>query len=86
MIHIDEKELARCMCQSQAALLAVLISDIRQGINEPDKVPTPDEITLEDALSELEESAIESIRVNDGEIIRWVGIAAKQANPLLANT
>jgi hypothetical protein len=81
MINIDEKELAHNMSQSQAALLAVLMSDIRANIIKPEEKEA-----LFDALKQLEQAAVDSIQANDGEVISWIGQAAKQANPLLCNS
>lgn len=80
MININENELAQVLEPSQAAMLAVLISDIRANISKPEQ-----EENLMIALKSLERCAVGSIQTNDGEVIHWIGQAAKQMNPLLCN-
>ena len=77
------------LSQSQAAALAVLASNVRDSMQDLlDKstmnCPESNAQVVYDFWQEIENLAIDSIKVNDGEVVKWIGVAAKQMNPLLA--
>lgn len=86
---IDQlKEIAHHCVQSEAAAFAVLAAHVREnaesqmqtGIESADQ-PIHDMIQV---LETLEEVMLASIKTNDGNVVHWIGIAAKQMNPLLS--
>ena len=74
------KELKGMLGQSEAAALAVLAARVRRNGEGLD--PTTKE--AEEFLRDLEGLACESIRDNDGNVVHWIGVAARQMNPLLS--
>ncbi len=83
---LDECRFECYMCQTQAAALAVLCADIRAGIESvesPEVALIPDKAVA--ILSALEKIAIVSINKNDGNVVKHIGHAARQMNPLLMN-
>jgi len=83
MISINEDRLAQSLTQTQAACLAVIISDIRRALSDLGRPQEIEESELEAQLTILEQSCLKSIMQNDGEVVSWIGHAAKLLNPLL---
>lgn len=85
--------LGQYLSQSQAAALAVLVANIRAEVEETRNVGQPQgELVSENDgerevmafCQELEAVACASITRNDGNVVHWIGVAAKQMNPLLS--
>lgn len=94
------KGLSELMAQSDAAALAVIVAHIRKnseelyheqcienqkrspGTNHPDRDENTERCCR--FLQELEAIACSSIARNDGNVVHWIGTAAKQMNPLLS--
>ncbi len=74
-----------CLTQTQAAALAVLASDIRQGMKKLDRELDSQETAVYRFWSGLETNALKALECRDGEVVQHLGRAAKQMNPLLAN-
>lgn len=78
------------MDQSQAAALAVICCDIRENLDEHLQKQPPEKAeqiaSAIDLMTKIEQTAISSIDNNSGNSTRWIGTAAKQLSPLLANT
>ena len=75
------QKLKNNMSPTQAAALAVLVGDIRAGLGDV----TEESQELKLWLINFEETAIQSIKANDGEVAQHIGHAARQMNPLLIN-
>jgi hypothetical protein len=70
------------LAQSEAGALAVLVGHLREKLKtQPDIYKDSEEIGV--FLEDLEQIAINSITTNDGLVAHWIGVAAKQMNPLL---
>lgn len=97
-IEIDLEVLDGAMCQSMAAALAVWASALRENCrkhiervnSELDHESTEHDLGLVKdyealcySLTALEQQACDSISSNDGNVVKWIGQAAKQMNPLL---
>lgn len=92
------KGLSEMLAQSDAAALAVLTAHVRQQHEElrdesrrldQERGEQPREESEEERevcafLQELEAIACNSIARNDGNVVHWIGTAAKQMNPLLS--
>lgn len=85
--------LSGMLAQSDAAALAVLVAHVRANSDElaRERRGAPIDLVEEDQrqmvcafLQELEAIAVNSIRCNDGNVVHWIGVAAKQMNPLLS--
>lgn len=75
-------QLRNILSQSEAGALAVLAGHLKHKIqSEPEIYKATEE--LRTFLDVLEKDAIDSIAINDGQVAHWIGIAAKQMNPLL---
>ncbi len=72
------ESLADIVSQSEAAAFAVLCAHVRQGKDSPESQE------CSAFLKELEMMMCESITHNDGNVVHWIGTAAKQMNPLLS--
>jgi len=87
------KEIGHYLSQSQAAALAVLCANIRSEHNETKTIGNAGSVRVEEDsevdravmsfFQELEAIAVNSIAKNDGQVVHWIGVAAKQMNPLL---
>ena len=82
------KDLAHCCSPSQAAAFAVLCNSVREEVSSRTMsgVPSEDQ-PIEDLIQNLrmmEECMLEAIKRNDVNVVRWIGAAAKQMNPLLS--
>lgn len=81
--------LANGLAQTEAAALAVLAASKRRDMDDnrekqASAVPNPHDQALYDWWLELENVCIKSIQANDGNVVHWIGVAAKQMNPLLS--
>jgi hypothetical protein len=90
--------LGEVFAPSEAAALAVLCAHVRENMEElheyrvqgfqeradEDELPPLLDHAVVDFLSALERAAVETLQNNDGEVVKWIGAAAKQMNPLLS--
>jgi hypothetical protein len=92
--------LGQLFAQSDAAALAVIVAHVRKNNEElyeehcvENQRQNPGAIDPEQSeservgcafLQELEAIACNSIASNDGNVVHWIGTAAKQMNPLLS--
>lgn len=70
-------KLSDCLSQSEAGALAVIASHLRNKVEDEPEV-YKDSAELIVALAAIEDAAICSISANDGNVVKWVGYAAKQ--------
>lgn len=90
----SREDLLRAVCHnmspSEAAALAVLAAHVRSNMDEArmrvTSTPSPsdEDQAAYDFLLLMEERAVGAIQVNDGNVVTWIGHAAKQMNPLLS--
>lgn len=75
------------LSQSQAAAFAVIAANVRKELDET-YPPAPEHAEahrcMTSFLQEIEAQATASIARNDGNVVHWIGVAAKQMNPLLS--
>lgn len=71
------------LSQSEAAALAVLLANLKEQSSDEGGL-TEEAREVLDLVDKLEQLCLESIRRNDGKVVYWIGVAAKQLNPLLS--
>ena len=73
--------------QSELAALAVLVSHVAKRIDSEiaeGSLNAQEDQRVRRFLEEVEDCAVEAIKDKDSSVVHWIGVAAKQMNPLLS--
>lgn len=88
-MQLDINKVLQYFSPTEAAALAVLVDRVRSNMSDSVTSNMSDfereerrDISLK--LEEIEKAALDSIHSNTGRTVMFVGMAAKQMNPLLS--
>lgn len=79
----DFSTIQNYLAPSEAAAIAVIVANARKNLKELSNTFEGREDVIA-TFCRIEDMCLETIKENDGEVVSWIGTAAKQLNSLLS--